>query len=503
MRRLTLPTLLLLLLALPQAADAATRQIIRGAGFGHGVGMSQYGAYGYARHGYDYKQILAHYYQGTSLSKSSGDVRVLLQTGSGSATFAGATEGGGHKLNPAKTYRVKLHGLSEIVLFDPKGKQLGHFSQPLDVTSSTGLVRLNGRAMNGVSAGHYRGAIEFRPSPFRGLAVVNVVGLDDYVKGVVPGEMPSSWSPAALQAQAVAARSYALATDAGGPVFDQYPDTRSQVYQGADGEAASSNAAVDATAGQVLRYQGKVATTYFFSTSGGETEDVQNVFYGAQPEPYLTGVDDPYDNISPRHRWNFRLTTSSLDHRLGSLVKGKLRGVKIVQRGVSPRVVWASVVGSRGSVKVRGATLRSRLGLLDTWFSFNRFTSKSKPGVPPTPPTPPTTPTTPGGGASPGGGSSGGAANASVFAQAAGGPNFFTRPGKPGKPGKPARVYGSIWPAPKKSLARIQKLGRDGTWHTVGHTRLSKRGRYDAAVKGHGKFRVVVGDLVGPTTFVR
>jgi stage II sporulation protein D len=497
MRRLILPTLVLLLLALPPVAGAATRQIIRGAGFGHGVGMSQYGAYGFARHGYDYRQILTHYYQGTSISKSSGDIRVILQTGSNSATFTGATAGGGHKLNPGKTYKVKLNGLSGEVLLDPKGKQLGHFNVPLEITSETGLLRLNGRAMNGVYAGHYRGSLEFRPSPFRGLAVVNVASLDDYVKGVVPGEMPSSWSPAALQAQAVAARSYALATDAGGPVFDQYPDTRSQVYQGADGEAASSNAAVDATAGQVLRYQGKIATTYFFSTSGGETEDVQNVFYGAQPEAYLTGVKDPYDNISPKHRWNITLTTAGLQRRLGSLVHGKLHGVKITQRGVSPRVVWASVVGSRGSVKVRGATLRSRLGLLDTWFSFNRFTSKSKPGVPPTPPTPPT-PTTPGGGVSPGA-----AAAASVFAQPAGGPSFFTKPGKPGKPGKPARLYGSIWPAPKKSLARIQKLGRDGSWHTVGHTRLSRRGRYDAAVKGHGKFRVVVGGLIGPTTFVR
>ena len=208
-------------------------------------------------------------------------------------------------------------------------------------------LRLNGRAMNGVSGGHYHGSLEFLPSPFSGLAVVNVASLDDYVKGVVPGEMPSSWAPAALEAQAVAARSYALATDAGGPVFDQYPDTRSQVYKGADGEMPTSNAAVDATAGQVLRYQGQIAATYFFSTSGGHTEDIQNVFYGAKPEPYLTGVDDPYDNISPKHRWQIRLTTAGLQHRLGSLVRGKLRGVKVLQRGVSPRIVWAAVVGSR------------------------------------------------------------------------------------------------------------------------------------------------------------
>ena len=96
---------------------------------------------------------------------------------------------------------------------------------------------------------------------------------------------------------------YALATDAGGPQFDQYPDTRSQVYAGFDGEQPALDAAVEATANQVLRYAGKIAVTYFFSTSGGETEDIQNVFYGAAPQPYLVGVKDPYDDVSPRHRW--------------------------------------------------------------------------------------------------------------------------------------------------------------------------------------------------------
>ncbi len=484
MRRSVLTFTLLSLLALPSAAGAAVRQIIRGAGFGHGIGMSQYGAYGYARHGYSYQQILAHYYRGTQLSSASNqDVRVLLQTGSRTATFTGATSGGGHKLNPAKTYKVRINGLSGEVLLDPKGKQLGHYNVPLDITSSSGLLRLNGRALNGVYAGHYRGTLEFRPSPFSGLAAVNVVNLDDYVRGVVPGEMPASWSPAALEAQAVAARSYALATDAGGPVFDQYPDTRSQVYKGADGEMPTSNAAVDATAGQVLRYNGQIAATYFFSTSGGETEDIQNVFYGAQPEPYLVGVKDPYDNISPKHRWRIVLSTKSLQRRLGSLVRGRLRGIKVLRRGVSPRIVWAAVVGTKGSVTVRGTTLRSRLGLDDTWASFNRFSTNQKPKVPPVQPTP-------------GGG---------VQATKKGlrGPNFFAKPGKPGKAGKPARLYGSIWPAPSGRAALIQRKGRDGRWHNVGRTRLSKRGYYKVAVRGSGLFRVVAGALVGPAVYVR
>ena len=486
MRRLALPLTLFALLAVPQAATAATRQIIRGAGFGHGIGMSQYGAYGYAKHGYDYKQILAHYYQGTDLSKAGqSDIRVLLQTGSRTATFTGATSGGGHKLNPSKTYRVKLNGLSGEILYDPRGKRLGHFSVPLDITSDSGILRLNGRALNGVSAGHYRGTLEFRPSPFSGLAVVNVLDLDDYVKGVVPGEMPSSWAPAALEAQAVAARSYALATDAGGPVFDQYPDTRSQMYKGADGEVTSTNAAVAATAGQVLRYNGEIAATYFFSTSGGHTEDVQNVFYGATPEPYLTGVSDPYDNISPKHRWQIRTTTARLQRRLGRLVRGKLRGIKVLRHGVSPRIVWAAVVGTRGSVRVRGTTLKSRLGLDDTWASFNRFSTKRKPSVPPTT----TTPTTPGGGVQ---GTSAGLTSGKTTRLF---PKVF-------HPGKPARLYGSLWPAPKHGLAKVQKKGRDGRWHTVGRTRLSKRGKYDVAVKGKGMFRIVVGPIAGPAVRV-
>src|SRR5436190_23757202 len=104
MRRLALPLALMVLLALPHAAGATVRQIIRGAGFGHGIGMSQYGAYGFAKHGYDYRQILAHYYQGTTLSKAGqSDIRVLLQTGTRTATFTGATDGGGHRLSPDKT----------------------------------------------------------------------------------------------------------------------------------------------------------------------------------------------------------------------------------------------------------------------------------------------------------------------------------------------------------------------------------------------------------------
>src|SRR6266536_1467061 len=184
MRRALLPCIVVVLLALPSGASAAVRQIVRGGGFGHGVGMSQYGAYGYARHGADYKTILAHYFKGTDLSTvCTQPVRVLLQSNRKTASVTGATDVPGHKLDPARTYKIRLAGLAGEELLDSRGSQIGHYDGPVQVTSSNGVVQLLGTAINGVSGGHYRDALEFRPSPFGGIAVVNAVGLNNYVKG--------------------------------------------------------------------------------------------------------------------------------------------------------------------------------------------------------------------------------------------------------------------------------------------------------------------------------
>jgi stage II sporulation protein D len=473
--RRALPVLVALL-ALAPPAQAATRQIIRGAGFGHGIGMSQYGAYGYARHGVGYEQILAHYYRGTTLSKATEqDIRVILQSGAKTATVSGVSDAPGHHLDETATYKVRLSGLSGEDLLDSNGKKIDHYDGPLDISSANGIVKLGGKAMNGRTGGHYRGALEFRPSPFGGMAVVNVVSLDDYVKGVVPGEVPSSWPVEALKAQAVAARSYALATDAGGPVFDQYPDTRSQVYSGADGEQPRTNAAVSDSANEVLRYGGAIAATYFFSTSGGQTEDIQNVFYGAEPAPYLVSVKDPYDNLSPKHRWRMVMSKRAFAAKLGSLVQGRYRGIKVLQRGASPRIVWAAVVGTKGTTRVRGATLRAKLGLFDTWASFNRFSGKVKS-------TPVTAPPI-----SPGGGTPGTSTG-------------FAHPARVPRMG--ALLYGSISPAPSKRAAVLQLQRADGTWRTVRHFQLRKGGVYRLKVSLPGTYRVVAGPLIGPSLSV-
>ncbi len=446
MRRTVLLTALLLLLP-AVGAEASIRWTVRGGGFGHGVGMSQYGALGYAEHTWTYGQILGHYYQGADIGRAAnGKVRVLLGTDRGSIRFRGASRlAGVRDLDPSATYAAKRDG-DRVALY--KGRRLVGSYGLVRAYRPGGTVRFLGSTMNGVTNGLFRGTLEVRP----GLWLVNRVRLDDYVKGVVAGEMPSSWHPEALKAQAVAARTYALATRKVGADFDLYPDSRSQVYQGVSGETFATNSAVNATRGRIVTYAGLPIVAYYFSTSGGETENVEYSFFGALPKPYLRGVDDPYDDISPRHRWRFRYTNSRLDAALGA--PGRLRRVRVLKRGVSPRIVRARVVGSRGSRTLNGSQLRSRLRLYDTWAYFSRVTSSQ----------------------------------AAVVSFSRTRLRF-----------RPLRLEGDFSPVPRGRRIALER--RVGTrWQRVRALRTSRSGAYRAAVDRRGVYRVRAGTIVGPAT---
>src|SRR3954454_23633065 len=253
MKKLVLFTTCAVLALVPASASAAssTNWTIRGAGFGHGIGLSQYGAYGYAAHGADWKSIALHYFQGTHLGNVAGrTIRVLLQSGNGTVWVSGATKAGSKKLDSTISYRLMKHGLNQVELRSARGKKLATMQAPVSVSSSSGSFVLGGRSLNGLSDARYRGALEVRPGLFGGLTAVNALPLDDYVRGVIVGEMPTSWPQPALEAQAVVERNYSLATDAGGAIFDQYPDTRSQMYYGMSRETKGTNQAVNSTTGQ-------------------------------------------------------------------------------------------------------------------------------------------------------------------------------------------------------------------------------------------------------------
>ena len=235
-------------------------------------------------------------------------------------------------------------------------------------------MQLLGKADTGVADGSYRGSLVLHQAR-GGLAVVNELALDDYVQGVVPGEMPANWHPEALKSQAVAARSYAVSSPPRSKIYDHLPDTRSQVYTGVSGEQPESTAAVQATSRQVLTYRGDPITAFFFSTSGGRTENAENSFVDSGPQPYLVSVRDPYDRISPRHRSELRYSGREMARRLRSRTAGRFVRVQVTKRGVSPRIVRARIVGTKGAAPIDGGRLRTLLDLPDTWASFYKVVS--------------------------------------------------------------------------------------------------------------------------------
>jgi stage II sporulation protein D len=350
-----------------KAAKART-WVVKGAGYGHGVGMSQYGAYGFAKRGFAYPAILAHYYTGTTLGPTADrSVRVLLRDGARSVLFRGAGSACGAGLKPTKGYVAKRKG-SGVVVRTKKGRLIARCGAALTAAGAPAVI-VSGK-------GTYRGALEVRASG-SALQAINVVGIEDYIRGVISKESPSSWPIEALKAQAVAARSYALSTGVRGGTFDVYDDTRSQVYAGVGAETAKTNQAVDATRLQVVLYAGRIAQTFFFSTSGGHTEnnELSSLGFGQPPVPYLRGVDDPYEAeaASPYSRWKRKFSVARMNAALRSIgLRGKLKNVAVGQRGTSPRIVRANLIGSGGTTTINGPQLRSALGLPDTWAFFKR-----------------------------------------------------------------------------------------------------------------------------------
>jgi stage II sporulation protein D len=357
---------LLLALTLAAPAQAAVNWVVHGRGFGHGVGMSAYGAYGYALHGKSYQFILGHYFTGTTIGTLPGPrvVRVLLDIAPGDVGFSAATSACGEALDPARSYQAHRSGTT-VVLRSSGGKPLANCGRKLRA-AGRGRITIAG-------IGTYRGALETVPteSDSGSLNVVNALAIDQYVKGVIPNESPPSWPAEELKAQAVASRSFALTAGVGGNGFDLYADTRSQVYKGLESEYSTSNAAATATRGQVVMYGGKVAETLFSACSGGHTESIQNVF-GGTAIPYLQGVPDPYDDACPLHTWTLKFSGPEISSKLSGYLKGKLKQVVIVKTGASPRIIEAKLIGTGGITTVTGEQLEVALGGYDTWMSFEK-----------------------------------------------------------------------------------------------------------------------------------
>lgn len=362
-----------LALGLAVAAPAAATYRITGHGFGHGVGLAQYGAMGYAREtAHTYRWILRRYYPGTTAAAGPGGrMRVRLkQTRAARASLATlAVDARGRRvtIRASSTYRFEPWSGDGLAMSEAAtGHVRAHLHAPVRLTGGSSL-RVLGPADNGVTGGRYRDALVLLRAGDEVL-VVNDVGLERYLYGVVPAEMPPAWPVEALRSQAVVARSYAVTSRRPSEPFDVYADTRSQVYRGVEGETARTTDAVRATAGVVVKDGTSVARTFFHSSSGGRTAAVEEVF-GGPPVAYLRSVEDPYDDLSPHHDWTVGLTDEEAARRLASVLSGDLVDVAVVARTPSGRAATVRVTGTLGTRDVPGTTVRTLLGLRSAWFT--------------------------------------------------------------------------------------------------------------------------------------
>jgi SpoIID/LytB domain protein len=397
--------------------------VFYGSGFGHGLGMSQYGANGWATGAtgltLNAEQIVQKYYPGTTfqfVDATRPQVRVLLSQPSSTARyrcgdnrfFAGATgnvtsDGGFRVLD-------ELSGNAEIgragskqtwqFVAKPGGVEVWDNSgtpRLVKVVASAAVIPLDpNQPLGFLEKGVYRG--NFRFTSLGGtLRVINVATWDDYLRGVVPLEMPTSWHPEALKAQAYAARSYAYNSYKGGTAdYDVSDDQSDQCYGGSRVEVASSNAAVQATLGKLITFNNAAIRAYFASSNGGYT-----LPYGCfgnrvvrsgstwvctpdPNQPFLSAVPDPADRAvtspaNPRASWTVTLTGSDIRNavlRCNGVDIGTLQAVDLSNRSVPVvgHVISVRVIGSFNSVDLQAEQfLRTCLGLRSTMVRLSPF----------------------------------------------------------------------------------------------------------------------------------
>jgi stage II sporulation protein D len=382
-----------------ESADAAAGKPFTffGSGFGHGLGMSQWGAYGLAQDGWSATKILAHYYSGTTVGRDDGPSNLRVGLTQGRSAIALEASSGAVKLRlgdprngdvvatipNGETWHVRV-ATNHYRIVDADGNTVDRVGGPNSPIFA--VYEPIGARVHIPEAGHTynRGYVEFGLTSCQSscsMRLVLVISPQEYLFGL--GEVPSSWPMAAMQAQAVAARTYAFTKAASsqhrsGCDCAVYASSLDQVYAGWDKEGATDGDrwvhAVTSTNGQVVKNGGHPIQAFYMSSSGGFTEDNENV-WGGSPVSYLRGVCDPGDftTANPSATWDVTMTAGSVTQDLG-LGIGTVTGFANARRGVSGRIVSITVHGQDGDRTISGATLRSALALRDDrlWINTNR-----------------------------------------------------------------------------------------------------------------------------------
>jgi len=358
---------------------------LTGHGYGHGHGMSQWGAYGAAQvHKLSWQNILDFYYPGTTLTNiGNGNIRVRLDAvGSGTLyvpnapglqlSSGGMAQGGLMQVDSAGTpvtqYRVRTLAATDRLQVDmlSAGAWKPYASRVSPVSFNSPSRETVGVQLANKTQRTYRGSISANWASASSITPVNVLSMESYLRAVVPAEMPSSWHPNALAAQAVAARSYANHDRSNAPagrIHDTCDTTSCQMYSGLGAEASATNAAIVATSGQTLLYAGKAAFTQFSAANGGWT--------AAGSQPYLVAKADTYDGAiaNNANSWTNDIPVTRIE---SAWPIGSYRELRIISRDGhgqwGGRVLQLAIVGSTSTVNVTGEQFRFALGLRSEWF---------------------------------------------------------------------------------------------------------------------------------------
>jgi SpoIID/LytB domain protein len=370
---------------------SASALTITTSGWGHGRGMSQYGAQGAAKQGLKHAEILGFYYPGTKLEKLKKDdtIRVWITADTDNKVHVYAakglrvrdSKGTTFTLPTGKNYskwRLSRSG-SKTVLYhrNAKGKYVKYAKKlKLDPKQQWAFENpTSGKVKLYLASGNrtYRGSLALGFHG-KGARTVNHVSMEDYLRSVVPSEMPASWHTQALQAQTVAARSYAAryrANLGGKQVYDICNTASCQVYKGTMTEHGNTDKAVKATAGKVLTYKGQYAWTEFSSSNGG--------YSVAGPNDYIIAQKDPYDAAMKQIR-DTTIKTSKIEAKYPKI--GKLKSITLQRDGKGlwgGRVTQVTLTGSKASQKIAGTSFKSALGLRETLFTIDGSVSTLSP----------------------------------------------------------------------------------------------------------------------------
>ncbi len=348
---------------------------VTGNGYGHGNGMSQWGAKGAAAQGLSWQQIIAFYYPGTTLGQTAGKVRVLLTADTTNDVRIRAQDGVRvRSLKKKRTWRLPDNGAVQWRLIGDRAatrvqfrKRAGwrnwkRFPGDAEFRSSTGPMTL----ITPAGRTDYRGALRSAsPTPGKNARdTVNVLSMEQYLRGVVPREIPALWESAAVSSQSVAARTYAAfeRADNASRYYDLCDSESCQVYGGVADEHSAANAAIAATKGSIVLWEGTPAFTQFSASNGG--------YASAGSQPYLVAQPDPYDTAY--RAWSVPVSDTALEAQWPAV--GDLTSIEVTGRDGNGewggRVTSMALVGTAGRVEITGDDFRFAFGLRSDWFTL-------------------------------------------------------------------------------------------------------------------------------------